>query len=74
MTHPEDEGVALAEPRSPFQQCLRDLATAAMSVTHHDAAETESGYIHEVQAMERRFSPIILGYMSRRRNAQGGGQ
>ena len=74
MSCPEDENAILTAPSSPFQECLRQLAVAAMSVTHHDAADTEPGYIHEVQAMERRFRPILRGYMARKRHAQGGKQ
>jgi hypothetical protein len=57
----EDASAVLREPKGPFQQTIRRLADAAMSVTHHDAAAHEPGYIHEVQAMERRFSAILRG-------------
>lgn len=51
----------LAYPKTPRDQLLRRLAEAAMAVTHHDAADTEPGYIHEVQSMEKRFSRILQG-------------
>jgi hypothetical protein len=60
----------LADPQNPFQQTVRLLAEAAMSVTCHDAAETEPGYIHDVQAMERKFSRILKGKMKLMRRAR----
>lgn len=52
----------LREPKTRFQRMVRRLAEAAMGVTHHDAAEEEPGYIHEVAAMERKFTRILSGY------------
>ncbi len=56
-----DDEVELCEPRNPFQQTIRRLAEEAMTVTHHDAAESEPGYMREVQQMERRFARILKG-------------
>lgn len=60
----EEEVEPLREPKSDFQRLIRRLAEAAMQVTHHDAADHEPGYIHEVQAMERRFGPMLRGYLA----------
>lgn len=57
----------LEEPRSDFQRLIRELAEDAMSVTHHDAAESEPGYIHEVQAMERRFRKRLASFRRKRK-------
>jgi hypothetical protein len=57
----------LPDPRTRLDRCLRELADAAMSVTHHDASDTEPGYIHEVQAMEKRFRVILRTYLNGRR-------
>lgn len=54
----------LREPKGRFQEMVRRLADAAMSVTHHDASENEEGYIHEMQSMERLFTGILRGYRS----------
>lgn len=40
---------------------VRRLAETAMSVTHHDAADYEPGYIHEVETMEQKFTTILRG-------------
>lgn len=56
-------GEGLREPKNSFQCTIRKLAEAAMSVTHHDAADYEPGYIHEVRAMEKKFSRILKGRM-----------
>jgi hypothetical protein len=54
---------SLREPKGRFQEVVRRLAEAAMSVTHHDASEDEPGYIFEVQSMERKFTNILRGKM-----------
>ncbi|MFC7663661.1 hypothetical protein ACFQWF_14505 [Methylorubrum suomiense] len=59
-----NEATELREPKTPFQHLVRRLAETAMSVTHHDASEHEPGFIHEVAQMERKFGPIIRGYMA----------
>jgi len=51
----------LPEPRGARAELLRRLAEAAMSITHHDASDTEDGYISEVRSMERKFSNILRG-------------
>lgn len=51
----------LKEPKSKMGILVRRLAETAMSITHHDASDSEPGYIHEVQAMERRFTAILRG-------------
>ena len=51
----------LAEPKTKMGALVRRLAETAMSVTHHDAADYEPGYIHEVETMERRFTAILRG-------------
>ncbi len=56
-----DRRAKLRVPKGALQQLVRQLAEVAMSVTHHDASETEIGYIYEVQAMERRFTNILRG-------------
>lgn len=61
----------LPEPRTPLAALLRALAENAMSVTHHDASETDPEYRHEVQDMERRFRPLILVYMASRKRTAG---
>jgi chromosome segregation ATPase len=53
----------LRDPRGKFQKVVRRLAEAAMSVSNHDSAEYEIGYIHEVQSMERKFAAILRGKM-----------
>ena len=58
----------LPDPKNSFQWTIRELAEAAMTVTHHDAADTEPGYISEVRSMERRFSRILKGKMKPMRN------
>lgn len=58
---PCDHKEPLREARTPRERLLRALADAAMSVTHHDAHEAEPGYIHEVEAMEKRFALILRG-------------
>lgn len=55
----------LPEPKTPFQELVRRLAEVAMQVTHHDASETEAGYIHEVRLMERRFRVLLRSYHSK---------
>ncbi len=57
---------SLSTPRTPFAETLRRLADAAMSVTHHDAATDEPGYIHEVQIMENKFRRILRSYLASR--------
>ena len=61
MSYHEDICEPLADPVGKVATLVRALAEAAMSVTHHDAAETEPGYIHEVQSMERRFTALLRG-------------
>lgn len=56
-----DRDAKLREPKGKFQELIRRLAEVAMSVTHHDAAHHEPGYIHEVQSMERQFTNILRG-------------
>lgn len=51
----------LKEPRTKMGHLTRRLAEAAMSLIHHDSAENESEYVHEVEAMQRRFSQILRG-------------
>lgn len=51
----------LKEPKTRMAVLVRRLAEAAMSVTNHDAADHEPGYIHEVESMERRFAQILRG-------------
>lgn len=53
----------LAEPRNSFQETMRALADAAMSVTQHDSNEAEPGYINAVREMERKFARILKGKM-----------
>lgn len=53
-----------AEARTPFGELLHDLADAAMSVNHHDIGEDEPEYIHETEAMKRRFRPILRSYFA----------
>ena len=65
MDSSDDRG-KLKEPETKFRQLLRDLACAAMSVTHHDASDDEPGYRHEVEAMERRFRAILNHYRGTR--------
>jgi hypothetical protein len=68
----DEEVEPLREPKSDFQKLVRRLAEAAMQVTHHDAADYEQGYIHEVQLMERRFGPMLRGFMAAKtRKAKG---
>jgi hypothetical protein len=57
-----EHGKALAEPRTPLQQLCRDLADAAMSVTHHDIGLHETEAVSEVQSMERKFRRLIRSY------------
>ena len=59
----------LREPKGHFQETVRRLAEAAMSVTHHDANEAEIGYIHEVESMEAKFSAILRGFLTKRTRA-----
>lgn len=59
----------LSNPRTPFQELLRQLAEIAMSITHHDASETEEGYIHEVSRMELHFRKALSKYSARYREA-----
>ena len=66
------EVTKLREPKTPFQRLVRELAEKAMQITHHDASEDEIGFIHEVDLMERRFGPIIRGYMAARARKQKG--
>jgi hypothetical protein len=61
LTHSEDQGARLKEPKTKMGVLVRRLAEVAMSVTHHDAADTEPGYIHEVQSIERKFTAILRG-------------
>jgi hypothetical protein len=56
----------LREPTSDFQELLRRLALQAMSVTHHDAADTEEGFVHEVEAMERAFRKTLRSFLARK--------
>ena len=64
MIFAEDINQHLLEPTTRFAELLRNLASAAMSVTHHDAASDEPGYIHEVQVMERRFRNLLRSYLA----------
>lgn len=54
----------MSKPRR-FDELLVDLASAAMSVTHHDIDEKEAEYIYETDAMKRRFSVILKAHYSR---------
>lgn len=62
MTEP---AARLKEPRSRHAWLMRDLASAAMTCTHHDAAYegemAEPGAVHEVQTMETKFAKILAG-------------
>lgn len=69
--HMDGNEAPLKEPRTPREILLRHLAEAAMSVTHHDASDTEDGYIHEVRDMERKFSRILHGKMKAKWSATG---
>lgn len=62
--HPEADDVigTLPDPSTKFGELLRDLACAAMSVTHHDASPDEPGYRHEVTIMEASFRRILNRY------------
>lgn len=53
-----------AAAKTPFEELLYDLADAAMKVTHHDIDPSEPEAIHEIQAMERRFRPILRSYLA----------
>lgn len=53
--------MALRTPRGWFQETIRTLADAAMTVTHHDIGETEPEYVSEMQQLERRFTNILRG-------------
>jgi hypothetical protein len=61
----DDERGRLPEPTTALGELLRSLADTAMSITHHDAADDEPGYRHEVEEMERRFSPLIRRYVAK---------
>jgi hypothetical protein len=52
----------LSDPRTPLDFVVRELAEAAMSVTHHDCSEYDIEYVHEIQCMERRFRRIVTAY------------
>ena len=57
----DDPNERLKEPKTKMAILVRRLAERAMSVTHHDAADNEPGYIHEVQTMERKFTALLRG-------------
>lgn len=62
------EHAPLREPKGPFQRLVRRLAEEALTCTHHDADEIHAA--SEINAMERRFTNILRGYLaaeSRRR-------
>lgn len=61
---PPAYGLKWGMPKTPFGELLHDLADAAMSITHHDIDPSEPEYIHEVEAMERRFRPILRSYFA----------
>jgi len=52
----------LPDPETKFGELLRELASAAMSVNHHDIAADEPEYRHEVTMMEKRFRVILNHY------------
>lgn len=70
MAEPGIDTEALRETATDFQRLLRRLAEIAMSVTHHDANESDPGYVHEVVDMERRFRPVINAYTRTRAAAE----
>jgi len=51
----------LREPKGRFQENVRRLAEAAMSVTHHDINADAPEYISEMQSLERKFTAILKG-------------
>ncbi len=53
----------LNEPSTVLEETMRALAEAAMSCTHHDIGDTEPEYIHEVNAMEHKFRPILQAFL-----------
>lgn len=59
--HMDGNETPLKAPRTPREKLLRDLALAAMSITHHDASEHEDGFIHEVRYMEIKFAAVLRG-------------
>lgn len=60
----------LKTPKGRFQEMVRRLAEEAMSVTHHDIDHAEPEAIHEIEAMELRFTNILRGYLSARSKAR----
>lgn len=57
----------LREPKGFFQETVRRLAEAAMSVTHHDISNDEPEAISEIQSMEKKFTNILRGKLISRR-------
>ncbi|MBM7046084.1 hypothetical protein [Rhizobium lusitanum] len=51
----------LREPKGLFQETVRKLSEAAMSVTHHDIDYAEPEAVNEIQSMERMFTNILRG-------------
>lgn len=68
----EPHAPRLRTPKGRFQETIRKLAEAAMSITHHDASDHEDGYINEVRAMEEKFTHILRGKIKPDRAAKEG--
>lgn len=61
----------LQTPKTKMGVLVRRLAEIAMSVTHHDASDTEPGYVHEVQLMEQKFTAVLRGKLRAGEKADG---